>query len=353
MNPGQLADQRSSEPLLSVRGITQEFAVRGGGGSRGGVVRAVADASLDVGFGEAVGVVGESGSGKSTLARSIIQEPGPKSGEVVLHGQNLVSLKGAALRRARRELQMVFQDPHSSLDPKMSIADVIEEPLACHRMGNASERRRRVSQLLELVGLPSNVADRRPRTLSGGQAQRVSIARAIALDPSMIVCDEPVSALDVLVQAQVLALFNDLRERLGLAYLFISHDLAVVKQVSTRVAVMYLGKICEVGPTADIYTEPLHPYTQGLLRSVPKPKLGRPPDPEEIIHGELPSAVDPPSGCVFRTRCPYEQQRCATETPQLRRVSENRSVACHFPLDSSTEPAPGKQERVSGAEENA
>jgi len=342
-------------PLLAVRDLVQEFAVRGRGGIKGGVVHAVSGVSFDVWPGETLGVVGETGSGKSTLARSVLQAPRPKSGSVVFRGTDLTRLRGARLLQARRHLQMVFQDPFGSLDPKWRVRDLVAEPLVAYRVGGAAARRRRADELLELVGLdPSGHGGRRPRELSGGQAQRVAIARALALSPAMIVCDEPVSSLDVLIQAQVLNLFERLRAHLGLSYLFIAHDLALVKQVSDRVAVMYLGKLCEVGPGESVYRRPLHPYTRALLDSVPG-RAARPGaaaggagSASTVISGEPPSPVSPPSGCRFRTRCPRARQRCAAEEPVLRELAPGHAVACHFPL-ADAGPDTAGQEAVPAA----
>jgi peptide/nickel transport system ATP-binding protein len=326
-----------SEPLLQARNIVQEFVVRGHGGVKGGVVQAVSDVSLDVRAGETLGIVGETGSGKSTLARSLLQAPRPKSGSVTLRGTELVGLRGKALLEARRSLQMVFQDPFGSLDPKWRVQDIVEEPLIAYGAGSREERRARVREVLDRVGLdPAVFARRRPRQLSGGQAQRVAIARALTLDPALIICDEAVSSLDVLIQAQVLNLFEQLRDELGLSYLFIAHDLALVKQVSDRVAVMYLGKLAEIGPAEALYREPLHPYTVALLASIPSPDPTAPKvAAEEAISGDPPSPIDPPSGCRFRTRCPRAQERCAIEEPKLRELRSEHAVACHFPVERS------------------
>jgi oligopeptide/dipeptide ABC transporter ATP-binding protein len=326
-----------SEPLLQARNVVQEFAVRGHGGVKGGVVRAVSDVSLDVRAGETLGIVGETGSGKSTLARSLLQAPRPKSGSVTLRGTELVGLRGKALLRARRSMQMVFQDPFGSLDPKWRVEDIVEEPLIAYSVGSREARRTRVREVLDRVGLDADVfARRRPRQLSGGQAQRVAIARALTLDPALIICDEAVSSLDVLIQAQVLNLFEQLRDELGLSYLFIAHDLALVKQVSDRVAVMYLGKLAEIGPAEALYREPLHPYTVALLASIPSPDPTAPKtEADKAISGDPPSPIDPPSGCRFRTRCPRAQERCAVEEPQLRELRTEHAVACHFPVERS------------------
>ena len=322
----------SATPLLQVRDLVQEFVVRDYGGVKGGVVNAVSGVSFNVWPGETLGIVGETGSGKSTLARSVLQAPRPKEGAVVFRGTDLTTLRGKNLLQARRHLQMVFQDPFGSLDPKWRVRDLVEEPLIAYRTGDRGARRKRVDEVLELVGLdPAGQGGRRPRELSGGQAQRVAIARAVALSPALIICDEAVSSLDVLIQAQVLNLFERLRAELGLSYLFIAHDLALVKQVSDRVAVMYLGKLCEVGPGEEVYRQPLHPYTRALLDSVPGTKRAR---AVKTISGEPPSPVHPPSGCRFRTRCPRAAQRCADEEPPMRELATGHSVACHFPVRS-------------------
>jgi oligopeptide/dipeptide ABC transporter ATP-binding protein len=335
-----------TDPLLRVRDLVQEFTVRGQGGVRGGVLQAVSGVGLDIWPGETLSVVGETGSGKSTLARSIMQAPPPKSGEVLFQGATLGTLRGAALRDARRSIQMIFQDPYTSLDPLWPVARIVAEPLIAAGLGNRAERRRRVGELLEQVGLDLGVhGRRRARELSGGQCQRVAIARALAASPALIIADEAVSSLDVLVQAQVLNLLEGLRTSLGLSYLFIAHDLALVKQVSDRVAVMYLGRLCEVGPADEVYARPRHPYTVELLDAVPRIEQDR---RAEVIAdtpaepGEAPSPVHPPSGCRFRTRCPRAQLRCAEETPLLAPGSgagPGHLVACHFPITGS-EPGP-------------
>ena len=309
------------------------------GGSRGGVVQAVSGVSFDVMPGETLGVVGETGSGKSTLARAVLQAPRPKSGSVVFRGTDLTTMHGGGLLRAREHLQFVFQDPFGSLDPKWQVRSIVEEPLIAYHTGGRAARRKRVDELLDLVGLdPVRYGKRHPRELSGGQAQRVAIARAIALQPSLLICDEAVSSLDVLIQAQVLNLFERLRRELGLSYLFIAHDLALVKQVSDRVAVMYLGKFCEVGPGESVYKQPLHPYTKALLDSIPSTEPGAARASAPLI-GEPPSPINPPSGCRFRTRCPRAVDRCASEVPEPRELAPGHLVACHFPLN---EPAPAE-----------
>jgi len=346
-------------PLLQARELVQEFPVRGQGGVRGGVVHAVSGVSLDIASGETLSVVGETGSGKSTLARSIMHAPPPKSGEVVFQGTSMRALRGAALRDARRSMQMIFQDPYTSLDPLWSVTRIVGEPLHAAGMRDRGKRRQRVGELLEQVGLDISVhGPRRARELSGGQCQRVAIARALAASPALIIADEAVSSLDVLVQAQVLNLLEGLRTSLGLSYLFIAHDLALVKQVSDRVAVMYLGRLCETGPADEVYAHPRHPYTVELLDAVPRveqAELGKRPAGELptaslTTGGDLASPVSPPSGCRFRTRCPRAQSRCATETPALtvpNGIGPNgigptgtdpagagpaHLVACHFPV---------------------
>lgn len=329
-------DRSASEPqpLLRVAHLTQEFAVRGQGGMKAGRVQAVSDVSFEIRRGETLGIVGETGCGKSSVARAVLQAPRPMGGSVVFRGQDLTKLKGRQLRLARQQIQVVFQDPYSSLDPKWRVGALVEEPLVIHRRGTASERARRVRELLELVGLdPERHGRQRPRQLSGGQCQRVAIARALALSPELVICDEAVSSLDVSIQAQILNLIQSLKGQLELSYLFIAHDLSVVKHVSDRVAVMYLGKLCEVGTAEQIYRRPLHPYTNALLAAIPphptKPTVQ---DPQAQLRGELPSPMDPPSGCRFRTRCPMAEAQCAAEEPPLRPAPKGHLVACHFPL---------------------
>jgi oligopeptide transport system ATP-binding protein len=336
-NPGNARNDK--KPLLSARDLVQEFVAREAGGARGGVVQAVSGVSFDIMPGETLGIVGETGSGKSTLARAVLQAPRPKSGSVVFRDQELTRLHGRALLSARRDMQFVWQDPFGSLDPKWQARSIVEEPLAAHSVGTRESRRKRAEELLDLVGLdPARYAKRHPREMSGGQAQRVAIARAVALEPSLLICDEAVSSLDVLIQAQVLNLFERLRRELNLSYLFIAHDLALVKQVSDRVAVMYLGKFCEVGPGESVYRQPLHPYTKALLDSIPSTEPGAA-RATATLRGEPPSPVNPPSGCRFRTRCPRAADRCASEVPEPRELAPGHLVACHFPL---TEPAPAE-----------
>ncbi|HKA04902.1 MAG TPA: oligopeptide/dipeptide ABC transporter ATP-binding protein [Acidimicrobiales bacterium] len=323
----------TTDPLLRVEHLTVEFSAKGGG-----TVHAVTDVSFDLHEGETLGLVGESGCGKSTTARSIMQLPPPTSGSVVFEGTELTGLSGSALRQVRPRMQMIFQDPVSSLNPRRGVADIIAEPLATWHVGNKKERQAKVAELMDAVGLDyDRVARRRRGAFSGGQCQRVSIARALALEPKLLICDEAVSALDVSVQAQILNLLEAMKARYGLTLIFVAHDLAVVKRVSDRVAVMYLGKLCEVAPAEDLYRAPAHHYTAALLKAIPQPDPARRAEFEDVLTGEPPSASDPPTGCRFRTRCPRAEERCAVEVPELERVAPGHFVACHFPLARSTE----------------
>ncbi len=324
--------REGSLPLLAVEGLHVEFP-----SAHGGTVHAVSGVSFDVVAGETLGLVGESGCGKSTTGRAVMQLVRPTAGSVRLSGVELTEASGDRLRRLRSRMQMIFQDPISSLNPRRRIGDIVAEPLEIWRHGTEAERRAKVDELLDAVGLdPRTARDKRPHEFSGGQCQRICVARALVLDPALLICDEPVSSLDVSVQAQILNLLEDMKERYGLTILFIAHDLAVVKNVSDRVVVMYLGKLCEVGQPDRLYSRPAHPYTAALLRSVPVPDPAVRPA-RDALGGELPSPVDPPSGCRFRTRCPRAAERCAREEPELREVGEGQFVACHFPLaDEST-----------------
>ncbi len=316
--------------LLKAEHLTVEFPM----GSSGLKVHAVSDVSLDVLKGETLGLVGESGCGKSTTGKALMQLPPPTAGEVTFAGQRLTDLRGEALRKLRPRMQMIFQDPISSLNPRRKIADIVAEPLRIWRHGDRAGHRETVAEVLDAVGIDLDAAaSRRPHEFSGGQCQRISIARALVLDPDVLICDEPVSALDVSVQAQVLNLLEELKERYGLTLIFIAHDLAVVKNISDRVAVMYLGKLCEVGPPADLYAGPAHPYTAALLDSIPVPDPTVRPREETTLGGEVPSPIAPPSGCRFRTRCPKAQDLCAQVEPKLRRIGMGHFVACHFPLN--------------------
>ena len=331
-----IAVAQHGDALLSVRHLVQEYVSRGPGGVKAGVVHAVSDISFELGVGQTLGIVGETGSGKSTLARAIIQVEKPKSGEVYFQGRNIVGIGKRDLRRAHAQIQMVYQDPFGSLNPRWRVEVVVAEPLLGHTSMSRQARRARVRELLDLVGLEPDVyLRRRPLELSGGQAQRVAIARAIALNPALIICDEAISSLDVLIQAQVLNLFEKLRSELGLSYLFIAHDLATVRQISDQVAVMHLGQLAEIGPAESVYRAPRHPYTKALLDSIPglDPETGiaRRPVP---LTGEPPSPLAPPSGCRFRTRCPRAQELCAAETPALTEHDPGHFAACHFPLEA-------------------
>ena len=315
--------------LLRVEDLVVEFPV----GRTGLKVNAVSGISLDVMEGETLGLVGESGCGKSTTGRAIMQLPRPTSGSVVLEGKDLTQLPGSQIRELRPRMQMIFQDPISSLNPRRKILDIVGEPLQIWKRGNAEEREARVRAVLETVGIdPDQAGTRKPHEFSGGQCQRICIARSVVMDPKVIICDEPVSALDVSVQAQILNLLEEMKKAYGLTLIFIAHDLAVVKNVSDRVVVMYLGKICEVGPPDNLYARPAHPYTRALIESIPEPDPSVRPTESAALEGDLPSPITPPSGCRFRTRCPLAAERCAAEEPQLRDVGDGHYVACHFPL---------------------
>jgi len=329
-----------NDVLLSVRDLAVHYPIRSGILQRTvGAVKAVDGVSLEVPRGTTYGLVGESGCGKSTLGRAVLRLSEPTAGSVHIGGQDLLALRPEALRRERRRLQMVFQDPLASLDPRQTVESALTEPMAVHGLpGGPSAWRTRVRGLLDRVGLPSNAGSKYPHEFSGGQRQRVGIARALVLDPELLVADEPVSALDVSVQAQVLVLLEELQRDLGLTYLVIAHDLAVVKHVSTTVGVMYLGGLVEEGPSGPLYARPLHPYTRALLSAAPVPDPVAEAKRERILlTGDLPSPADPPSGCRFRTRCPWVQPtRCHEERPQLRVVdghTADQKVACHFAED--------------------
>jgi peptide/nickel transport system ATP-binding protein len=323
---GPAALRERDDIVLAVENLVVEFPL-----GRGARVQAVSDVSFDVARGETLGLVGESGCGKSTTARAIVHAPRPTSGQVRFDGRDLSELDAEELRRTRPAMQMIFQDPISSLNPRRRVGDIVAEGLSIWGRANG-DTRTRVEAVLQDVGIdPAAAADRRPHEFSGGQCQRICIARALVLEPTLLICDEPVSALDVSVQAQILNLLEDLKASHSLTMVFIAHDLAVVKNVSDRVAVMYLGKLCEVGPAEDLYAEPAHPYTAALLDAVPEPDPEAP-ESTSALEGDLPSPLDPPSGCRFRTRCPRAEQRCAAEEPQLRTVAGDHVVACHFPL---------------------
>jgi peptide/nickel transport system ATP-binding protein len=321
-------DNRKSalrEPLLKVDDLVVEYSVGGK------TVHAVSGVSLEVARGETLGLVGESGCGKSTLGRAVLQLRRPLSGQVLFDGHDLVAMKGDALRRMRQHVQLIFQDPIASLNPRRRIGDIVAEPLVIAGVADRAERDRRVQEVLSAVGLdPGLVMGRLPHEFSGGQCQRICIARALVLNPEFIICDEPVSALDVSIRAQILNLLEEMKARYGLTLLFIAHDLAVVKAVSDRVAVMYLGRLCEVGPSEQLFARPAHPYTALLIEAIPHPDPDVRPS-ESVAIGEPPSPISPPSGCRFRTRCPKADQRCVDEMPELVPIAPNRLVACHHP----------------------
>jgi len=325
-----LRDGDGDRALLRVEGLVVEF--HAAGGKR---VHAVSGISLDLLEGETLGLVGESGCGKSTTGRAIMQLPPPTSGSVSFEGEELTALHGNDLRRIRPRMQMIFQDPISSLNPRRKVGDIVSEGLDIWEIGDKASRREKVDAMLGTVGLdPEAARGRRPHEFSGGQCQRISIARAVITEPKLIICDEPVSALDVSVQAQILNLLEDMKAEYRLTLLFIAHDLAVVKNISDRVAVMYLGKLCEVGPPDQLYAQPMHPYTAALLAAIPVPDPDAQTDDADVLGGEIPSPTDPPSGCRFRTRCPRAQERCAEEEPTLRELAPSQFVACHFPLEA-------------------
>ena len=320
----------SHPPLLCVRNLKKYFPIRKGILSRVNAhVQAVDDISFEIGKGETFGLVGESGCGKTTAGRAILRLIEPDSGEVQFDGVDLLKLSAGDLRRKRRDMQIIFQDPYASLNPRMTIRSIVAEPFVIHGTAEGSERNDRVADLLKTVGLDPDVMNRYPHEFSGGQRQRIGIARALALKPKLIVADEPVSALDVSIQAQIINLLADLQQQLGLTYLFISHAIPVIEHISNRIGVMYLGKLVEVGTSAQICISPKHPYTQALLSAVPIPD----PDLKKqriVLKGDVPTPINPPSGCRFHTRCPIAVDRCKVEEPGLRTLSDGRLGACHF-----------------------
>ena len=322
-----------SEVLLEVRDLVKHFPVGGGFFKRSeGTVRAVDGVSFSLRRGETLGLVGESGCGKTTTGRCILQLERPTSGQIVFEGTDLATHSPQQLRGLRRHMQVIFQDPYSSLNPRMTIGQILAEPLKVHRLASGkAAREKRIQELLKQVGLLPQHAQRYPHQLSGGQRQRVGIARALAMEPSLIICDEPVSALDVSIQAQIINLLEELQGRLGLTYLFIAHDLSVVRHISDRVVVMYLGKVVEVADRQTLYEAPLHPYTRALLSAVPipDPKLEASRE-RTVLRGEIPSSLTPPGGCVFHTRCPKAEARCSAEIPRLREIQPGHWGACHL-----------------------
>ena len=321
----------TAEVLLEVRNVKKHFPLKSGFLSKSaGAVRAVDGVSFSVHKGETLGLVGESGCGKTTLGKVLLRLIPATSGEVLFEGQDIFTLNASNLRKIRREIQLIFQDPYSSLNPRMTVGDIIGEPLIIHGIGNAVQRESRVKSLLDIVGLAEYHYRRYPHEFSGGQRQRIGIARALALNPKLIVCDEPVSALDVSIQSQVLNLLEDLQKELGLTYLFIAHNLSVVKHISDRVAVMYLGTMVELSPSDDLYAHPMHPYTQALLSAIPhaNPELKM---ERIILEGDVPpSPINPPSGCRFHPRCQYAQPICAEAVAEWREIRPDHYVACHL-----------------------
>jgi oligopeptide transport system ATP-binding protein len=323
---------KPASALVSVEGLKVHFPIRRGVFQRQvGEIKAVDGVSFHILRGETLGLVGESGCGKSTTGRAILQLYKPTAGSVLFDGENLTELKGATLRQRRRKMQMIFQDPYASLNPRMTIGEIVGEPLDVHHIARGREKAEQVAHLLQIVGLNPQYAGRYPHEFSGGQRQRVGIARALALHPSLIVCDEPISALDVSIQAQVVNLLEDIQKEMGLTYLFIAHDLSMVRHISNRVAVMYLGKLMEQADCAAIYDNPLHPYTQALLSAIP---VADPVAEEKrqriILTGDVPSPANPPAGCVFHTRCMYAQPICSEQIPAWREMRPGHMAACHF-----------------------
>ena len=320
------------EYILEVNNLVKHFPLGGGLFSKKQqVVQAVNGISLKVKRGETLGIVGESGCGKSTAGRSIIRLYEPTAGQIIFEGKDVTKAQGNDLMELRRNMQMIFQDPYASLNPRMTVGDIVAEALDIHKLASGQKRTNRIYELLKIVGLNPEHANRFPHEFSGGQRQRIGIARALAVNPSLIICDEPISALDVSIQAQVVNMLEELQEKLGLTYLFIAHDLSMVKYISHRIAVMYLGRIVELTSSKDLYANPMHPYTQGLLSAIPIPDPHVEAQRRRIIpKGNVPSPIDPPSGCYFRTRCPHAMEVCAKEAPELTEMGNEHLVACHL-----------------------
>ncbi len=319
----------SEMPLLEIKNLTKFFSVKKGAfGIKHSYVKAVDNVSFAIKRGETLGLVGESGCGKTTTGRTIVRLYEPTAGEIHYDGENITNVR---MTPYRKKIQMIFQDPYASLNPRMTVGDIIGEPLDIHHMGNNAEKKERVNELLDLVGLNREHSTRYPHEFSGGQRQRIGIARALAVSPEFIVCDEPISALDVSIQAQIVNTLEDLQEKMGLTYLFIAHDLSMVKHISNRVGVMYLGKLIELAPSSELYVRPTHPYTQALLSSIPiaDPSLSR--ERQRIIlEGDVPSPIDPPSGCRFRTRCRYAMPVCSEAEPEFKEIAPGHFCACHL-----------------------
>lgn len=331
-----------ADPILKLEDLKVYFNIGGGLGRKKDVVKAVDGISLEIYPGETFGLVGESGCGKSTTGRAIVKIYEPTSGKIYVSGKDITKIKGNELKQFKQNVQMIFQDPYASLNPRMTVGEIIKEPMDIHKVYKTNEEKEvRVRELLELVGLKPDHIRRYPHEFSGGQRQRIGIARTLALNPKLIVCDEPISALDVSIQAQVINLLEKIQAEMGISYLFIAHDLSMVKHISDRIGVMYLGNLVEVGNSDDLYHNPLHPYTEALLSSVPIPDPDVAKSKERIIlQGELPSPIDPPSGCVFRTRCPKATERCALSKPELKKVKD-RMVAC-FLYENEEQKGEGK-----------
>ncbi|KJR47893.1 Oligopeptide transport ATP-binding protein OppF [Desulfosporosinus sp. I2] len=320
------------EYILEVNNLVKHFPLGGGLFSKKQqAVQAVNGISLKVKRGETLGIVGESGCGKSTAGRTIIRLYEPTAGQIIFEGKDVTKAQGNDLMELRRNMQMIFQDPYASLNPRMTVGDIVAEAIDIHRLLTGQKRTQRIFELLKIVGLNPEHANRFPHEFSGGQRQRIGIARALAVNPSLIICDEPISALDVSIQAQVVNMLEELQQKLGLTYLFIAHDLSMVKYISHRIAVMYLGRIVELTSSKDLYANPMHPYTQGLLSAIPIPDPHVEAQRRRIIpKGNVPSPIDPPSGCYFRTRCPHAMDVCAKEAPELTEMGNEHLVACHL-----------------------
>lgn len=334
------------KPLLEVRGLKKYFPIKSGLlGRTTGNVKAVNNISFHVNKGETLGIVGESGCGKSTTGRMLVRLLEPTAGEVIFDGKELTTLSKGEMRKTRKDIQMMFQDPYASLNPRHTIERILAEPLLVHGMKDPEERKKRVHEFLDIVGLNAYHANRYPHQFSGGQRQRIGIARALMTNPKLIIADEPVSALDVSIQAQVLNLMQDLQQQFALTYIFIAHDLGVVRHISNRIIVMYLGKIVEIAESEKLYINPLHPYTKALLSAVPVPDPENNKD-ETVLEGDMPSPADPPNGCAFHTRCPFKMDICAKKEPLLSDMEDGHSVACHLYTESSSNDIKINQEGV-------